>query len=235
MGETILQGKCWPTPGLGSPMLRRRLNDVDTGDRVEGLRMRVAITPPLTFFMVVGWAVVGGIGPAPLPLVVVGIIASPWLSWKIAGRMHRLIGRSAEGFVTTLTAQGGDPVPRGFSAEEAMVIRGDIAGAIAAYEQILHDEPTEVEAALRLAELYARPDGDQASAERVLQEARGRQPTRAQETRIGNALIDLYRATGQRSELKQELARFARMHHGSRAGESARRMLRDLVAEDHHG
>jgi hypothetical protein len=207
----------------------------DAGDRAQKLRMQVAITPPLTFFLGGGWllAGVGELMPMPMPVAVVGVIASPWLSWKIAGRMHWLIGRTAEGFVTTLTAQGGDPVPRGFSAEEAMVMRGDITSAIAAYEQILHDEPLEVEAALRLADLYARPDGDLVAAERVLQEARGREPTRAQETRIGNALIDLYRATNQRGPLKEELARFARLHHGSRAGEAARRMLRELVAEDH--
>lgn len=204
----------------------------DVGDRVQKLRMQVAIAPPLTFFLGGGWVLAGVGDLTPMPVAIVGLIASPWLSWKIAGRMHALVGRSAEGFVTTLTAQGGDPVPRGFSAEEAMVIRGDIAGAIAAYEQILHDEPMEVEAALRLADLHARPDGDSAAAERVLQETRGRQPSRTQETRIGNALIDLYRATNQRGPLKQELARFARLHHGSRAGEAARHLLRDLVAEE---
>jgi hypothetical protein len=54
-----------------------------------------------------------------------------------------------------------------------------------------------------------------------------------QELVIGNTLIDLYRRNGQREPLKAELARFARMQHGTEAGELARRHLRHLVEEDH--
>ena len=93
--------------------------------------------------------------------------------------------------------------------------------------------PEDVEARLRLAALFAGAAKQPTAAEHHLLEVRSVPHSPRQALVIGNALIDLYRATGQPHLLKAELARFARVHHGTDAGEQARRHLRHLVEEEH--
>jgi hypothetical protein len=64
-----------------------------------------------------------------------------------------------------------------------------------------------------------------------LLETRARTPTPAQEYAIANALIDLYRRTGQSGREMAELARFADRYRGSDGGNRAREALRRLKQE----
>jgi hypothetical protein len=132
-----------------------------------------------------------------------------------------------------LNSSGGERHSREYSEQQALVAAGRITDAVDSFRAHLVAFPDDVEARLRLVALLAGPAAQQEAGERLLLETRGMALSSRQETVIGNTLIDLYERTGQRHLLKAELARFARLNHGTDAAVHARRHLRQLVEEDH--
>lgn len=166
--------------------------------------------------------------PVPLSLLIVPDVALTalivWLLWTLV--------RSTGAVTNSLLMPSGTPPVREYSEQEALVARGEIAEAVDCYRSLIVAYPDDLDARLRLGALLAGPCSDPDSAERCFLEIRGLGPSAQQERIVGNGLIDLYRAGGQRPQLKAELARFARLNHLTRAGTLARRHLRRLTRED---
>ncbi len=205
----------------------RRLRDVDTGDQGEMVRF-------------VGLLVVYGCIPAylfgrmafpqaPSLLVIVGALAGPALLGRmvwplIVGTSHRLIGG--------LTANSGDPYTMQYSDIEALVIRGNFVEAAARYREIASTSFTEAEPHVRLGDLLTTHLRDETGAIEAYQAARTARPTRAEQSRITNALIDLHRRSGNTDALKDELLRYAQLHPNAPAGKHAREEVRRMVMEE---
>ena len=142
------------------------------------------------------------------------------------------VGLSSRALVNTISGAGNIRRAPSYSLQESLVARGRIADAEAAYLAHLAQQPLDLDARLALAALVRDHLHDAERAERLLREARAANPTWVQEYAIANALIDLYRKTGQAGKEISELARFAERYRdtdgGQRAREALRRLKRDI-------
>ena len=155
-----------------------------------------------------------------LPLIALGILG-----------IHAFTNRAARGLVHGIYAVGDIPPPRSYPRQDVMIVRGQYREAAEYFGDHLTVEPDDNEARLRLADLLEKHLNDLAGAERLYVEVRGRQPTRGEEVRAANGLIDLYRKQGNRERLLVELARFRDRYPGTPGAEAAARLLSDLKAE----
>lgn len=138
------------------------------------------------------------------------------------------LGAGSRGLVQLVFAGGNIPRGPAFSLEESLIARGEYQHARQALEDRLREGKDQVAIQLRLADLHARLLGDHAGAERWYLAARAAGPDRGEAWVVTNGLVDLYRAAGNRGRLMGELARLADSWPATRAGEDARRELRDL-------
>lgn len=119
------------------------------------------------------------------------------------------------------------PYLRSFSYQQAMVMRGDVIGAIRSYEALITEEPDDVHVRLAAAELLARTPGFAERAATLYREARALPAaTRRNELAATNALIDLYRgALADDGKMRTELRRLADRFAGTPPGDLARDAL----------
>ena len=168
----------------------------------------------------------------PVALLLMWVVA-PLLAALMAYLVSHFFTRLSRALLGGLQSSGGERHSREYSEQQSLIVAGRIDEAIDSYQAYLVAYPEDVEARLRLAALYAGAAKQPDAAEYHLLESRGMPHSPRQELVIGNGLIDLYQATGQPHLLRAELARFARVHHGTEAAEQARQHLRHLVQEDH--
>jgi hypothetical protein len=166
-------------------------------------------------------------------LLVLTWIVTPALAFLVAGLLSALFSGISRAVIGGLHSSGGEAHSREYSEQQALVAFGRIEEAVDSYSAHLVAFPEDVEARLRLAALLADAAGLPDRAEALYHEARALPHSPRQALVISNALIDLHRKRGQHHALRAELARFARTHHGTQAGEHARQELRQLVEDDH--
>lgn len=126
-----------------------------------------------------------------------------------------------------------------YSLEDTLAVRGDVAGALASYEQHVAADANNVSARLRAAELYAGKGGNPARAAELLREAqRVPKVSRSDHLYATNRLIDLYvGALNDVDKALWELRRLVQAYPGSTdIGRYARTALLELkqrqAAED---
>lgn len=142
-----------------------------------------------------------------------------------------LLGEGSRRFVGVLFAAGNIPPDPSFSLEESLIARGDLENARLVLEARVAEGRDPVATQLRLADLHARLLREPAAAERWYLAARSGTRDDRQRWEATNGLVDLYRASGQTGRLMTELARLAEMWPGTRAGQDAKRELRELKRE----
>jgi hypothetical protein len=127
---------------------------------------------------------------------------------------------------------GSTPYRATHSAEEALAARGDIAGALAAYEGLMTREARNVVARKQAAELYAR-HGNAARAAALFAEVRRIAGVeRGDELYASQRLIDLYLGPlGDRGRALVELRRLAERFPDTPEAEGALRAMRRLKDE----
>lgn len=209
----------------------RRLEDsAELVDRVQRLRIGI----PLFLMLLLGALVLGNQGMITAGQQWFGALAlAPVISYLVAAGYDRIAGAAAGGLIgSVFSTGGGDRHAREYSEQEALVAQGRIAEAIDSFRSHLVAFPGDIEARLRLAAIFAGPAADTDAAERCYLEARQMDSQGRRETLIGNALIDLYQSSNLKSKLMAELSRFARLHHGTVAGQRARDRVRQLAEED---
>lgn len=201
------------------------------GDQAQFLRLGFLLVGScFTVALLIGFLLVkrnqvgavGFLGVALLGILVGAVFTA--FAWAGAGA-------SSRAFVDTVTAAGGIRAAQGYSQQESLVARGKYVEAEVAYQVHLAGAPGAMNARLALAALVRDHMKDAVRAERLFLEARELRPTPAQEAAIANALIDLYRATGQRGREMAELARFADRFKDTDGGRRAREALRRFKAE----
>jgi hypothetical protein len=197
---------------------------VDTGDQGEMVRFvgLVAIYGCIPAYL---------LGRMALPqvselLVIVGALGGPAL---VARLIWPLIVGASHGMVGGLSATSGDPYTMQYSEIETLVIRGNFTEAASRYREIAFTSLTEAEPHIRLGDVLTTHLHDDVGAIAAYQAARTARPTRAEQSRITNALIDLHRKAGNTEALKDELLRFAQLHPTAPAGQAAREEVRRMA------
>lgn len=208
----------------------KRLKDRHSGDYGLRLRLLGLLAAPLVLVSgITGWRLASS-GAIPSA---VGLLF-PLGGFGLAMLLRELIwwatGRTSELLTGTLLSGRGISGGPGYSFEESLVIRGKYAEAAESYRSHIARLPEDIPVRFRLADLLLLHLGDTVEAERLYREIRRLAPTPDQEFRATNALIDLYRETGNRGGLMAELARFSAANAGSTAAEAARRELAALKA-----
>jgi len=130
---------------------------------------------------------------------------------------------------SAIYAPRGDTTPyqRTFSYQHAMVMRGDVLGAIRSFEALVSEQPEDVAVHLAAADLLARTPGFAERAATLYREARLLPAaTRTTELVSTNALIDLYCGPlADDGKMRSELRRLADRFAGTPPGELARETL----------
>jgi len=209
-----------------TPTPIKRLKDVDTGDQAEQIRFTVLVVIPGTFMLLLVEQMVWGPGYLLLKIAL-NVSLLTLLSRLIWPLIHHGSGK----FINGLMSGGGEKHTVEYSEVEALVIQGRHDEALVMYRAIA-EEVEDADVRLRLGDLLQIHFKDRNAAEAAYLSARHAKPTPTQESRIVNALIDLYRETGNREGMKRELTRFARLHAGTTAGEHARDAVRRMAQEE---
>jgi len=205
----------------------KRLTDSDSSDHMFLLTLAVRIGPVVMIMLL---AVEFFFAPNLVLLLLLPDVAATAL---IVLGAYKLFGGLARATGSVLFPSGaGTPAPREYSEQEALVIRGRYVEAADSYRAIIEDEPTNIDARMRLGSLLATECRDPAAAEVVYLEIRSLKPTAQQDWVSSNALIDQYHREGNRDRLKEELAGLSRRFRNTDAGASARRRLKELHDED---
>jgi hypothetical protein len=167
------------------------------------------------------------------PLIVLSVIAGSLVLgvwwWLFVTRVSRGAGRALTEFIQP-TAAGS--YERQYSHEDAMVMRGDVGGALSSYEEIILEAPNDPQPRLRAAELYAK--SEQRERAEMLYRSVQRLPRLKPGDDIfaSNRLVDLYLAwPGHETKGLRELRRLIDTYPETDVAERARAGLVNLKSQ----
>jgi len=177
-------------------------------------------------FCVIGFLlclVVGikGVVQVPLVVVVAGSLAFAAVRFGL-GFSH-----AAGQFVARFVAPSGSTTPYqyGYSYQQALASRGDVAGALESYEAVLQDTPGEVEAQVQAAELYLT-SGNVARAMELFRAVRTVPGvSSARDIYASNRLVDLHLLAKEAGRALVELRRLIERYPGTDTAIRAREAL----------
>ncbi|HEY3113480.1 MAG TPA: tetratricopeptide repeat protein [Gemmatimonadaceae bacterium] len=152
------------------------------------------------------------------------ILATCW--WLFVTRLSRGAGKAFGAFIQP---SGAGSYERQYSQQDAMVMRGDVGGALSSYEEIILEVPDDAQPRLRAAELYTKTGLRERAEE--LYRAVQRLPHVAPKDDIfaSNRLVDLYLAwPGHETKGLRELRRLIDTYPETDAAKRARAGLVNL-------
>jgi tetratricopeptide (TPR) repeat protein len=149
--------------------------------------------------------------------------------WYLVIGMSRAAGKLFGEFIQP-TASGS--YERQYSHEDAMVMRGDVGGALASYEEIILEAPTDPQPRLRAAELYAT-GGQRERAEELYRSVQRLQRVPPKDDVFAsNRLVDLYLAwPGNETKALRELRRLIDRYPNTDAATHSRAGLTNLKSK----
>lgn len=200
----------------------------DAAERAQLLKIAFWLGGPM---LIIGAGTIGFVGrrfDLPGWAVLLLLISLLPATWGAILLVERGTANAARGLITALHSANQEPQRTGFSAQEALVARGQFAEAVALYRAHLAAAPGDVEALLALGRLLAGPLVDHEGAAACFRTARRLATEPRWERAIANELIDLYGRMGETGRLRGELARFAEANSGTREGIAAAKRLREL-------
>ena len=206
------------------------LRDVDLAEKTHRRILLIKLAIPGSIMLGLLFTVLYLKGFIPLPTYKFLLLMLPALIWLLAQLLRVGIEKASHGLVGVLMSSGGDPVVPGYSAQEALVVRGKITDAISSYRERIDALPEDIGARIRLASLLAG-NGELEEAQEWLETARALDTKSRHELVISDALVNIHQESGNRAALKAELARMARSFPGPPAGRGAADSLRKLVSE----
>ena len=194
-----------------------------------GLRLKAAGYGAMT-----GMLTFGAMGLVPLPggLIVRLAIAVciGYLATMGTIKLSDAAGAVAKGF--TLPSGDSTPYEQTFSYQEAMIMRGDITGALESYEAIIAEQPGLVAARLRAAEHYVKGHRNPARAAELFREVRDMPGVPVRDAVYSSSrLVDLYDGPlNEPGRAVVELRRIIEQFPGSDMARHARTALPALKA-----
>lgn len=140
--------------------------------------------------------------------------------WYFVTRLSHGAGKVFGAFIQP-TAAGS--FERQYSHEDAMVMRGDVAGALASYEQIILEAPADPQPRLRAAELYAKAKQPERAEALYRAVQRLHRVAPKDDIFASNRLVDLYLAwPGHETNGLRELRRLIDIYPETDVAERAR-------------
>ena len=163
-----------------------------------------------------------------------GVAAAALVIGGTAGWLHV----AGEAWSLWLAPRGsGRGVDPDFSLEDAMLVRGDVAGALHSFERLIATRPTDARVRIRAADVYAGPGARPRRARELFQEARGMRGAPASiDIYASNRLVDLYLGVlNDGRAARAELRGLAQRYPGTPVGAQAADALRRLGPADAGG
>ncbi len=181
----------------------------------------------VTFGAVMLMTLIGGVVPslgAVLGVMGVGL-AMGALTAYMGSRMGEGAGIVVQSFVQP--SGNSTPYEQSFSYQEAMIMRGDIDGALECFESIIAEQPTLVAPRLRAAEHYARGDRNPTRAAELFREIRAIPDVPIRDAIYSSSrLVDLYDGPlADPGRALVELRRIIELYPGSDVAKHARSAL----------
>jgi hypothetical protein len=180
--------------GAEPPRYRPTLLDRLGPDGINRVRVLPAAGACAVIAMIAG-AYVGGREGWPVAVIipVVALLAAGVgaLAWLMAIKLVDAAGAGLSRFIAPSGAS--TPAVPDYSYQDALVMRGDVAGALQSFESIIGATPSIVDARIRAADLYAGHGGDPQRAADLFREVQ-RMPnvSPTDELYASNRLVDLY-------------------------------------------
>ena len=209
----------------------------DTAGPDAGLRLKAAaygaMTGALTFACLMLIAAQGGSSPRAGGLFVfllIGILVG-WLTTYLTNKISDGAGAVAKSF--TLPSGNSTPYEQTFSYQEALAIRGDMAGALESYEAIISENPTAIPPRMKAAEHYATKNRNPARAAELFREIRSMEGVSSRDSIYASSrLVDLYEGPlADPGRALVELRRIIELHPNSSLATHARTALPRLKAQ----
>jgi hypothetical protein len=198
-----------------------------SGSSDEPLRLlRITVGMLLLFGTAVA-VVLAVSGAEPRALRLVGMF---WAIYGfLVGLTSGVLEPVIEGLARVLADLGLIRWGGGYSAIEALTVRGDFATAAEAYRERAQRPADRVEATVRRAVLLGGPLQQPETALVELEALRRGKLTPAEDVKVGVALVDLYeRRLGDPGSAMTELRRLIDLHPGHASARRLRRALADL-------
>jgi tetratricopeptide (TPR) repeat protein len=137
--------------------------------------------------------------------------------------------RAAGAFAKAVTMPSGKSTPyeEQFSREESLAARGDVAGALEAFERVIAEQPSAIAPRMRAAELYASRGGNPGRAAELFREIRGIAGVPVRDAVYASSrLVDLYDgALDDPGRALVELRRIIELYPGTPVATHARNAL----------
>jgi tetratricopeptide (TPR) repeat protein len=150
-----------------------------------------------------------------------GAIAAVLAVWIVP-----IIGESVGNFF--FNPGGGEYRPDDHATAAALRARGDPEGAIALYEKILEDDPSDAAAVVGIARIYAGDLDNTARAAATLARALERDWTPRQSSMLANQLADIYLLKDSPRLARDVIAQVARVMPGTKFAENAQQRVREI-------
>jgi hypothetical protein len=171
-------------------------------------------------------SLLGGVPSLAAVLALVGVaIALGALTAYLGSRMGEGAGVVVQSFVQP--SGNSTPYEQSFSYQEAMVMRGDVDGALESYEAIIAEQPALVSARLAAAEHYVRGNRNPARAVELFRQIRGIPGVPIRDAIYASSrLVDLYDGPlAEPGRALVELRRIIELYPGSDVAKHARTAL----------
>lgn len=161
--------------------------------------------------------------------LVVALVAGA-LTAVVGGKLGDGAGAVAQAFIQP--SGNSTPYEQTFSYQEAMIMRGDVDGALESYEAIIAEQPTLVAARLRAAEHYVKGNRNPKRAAELFREVRDLPGVPVRDAVYSSSrLVDLYDGPLEEpGRAVVELRRIIELHPGSEMARRAREALPELKA-----
>jgi hypothetical protein len=216
----------------GKDEYRRTIFDRQGPEAVHFVRTVLSVVLPIVFGACIGGALAWRSGFSPglivLSALAGSVVFAVWW-WYFVTRVSHGAGKMFGEFIQP---SGAGSYERQYSYEDAMVMRGDIEGALTSYERMILERPNDTQPRMRAAELYAK-SGLRERAEtlyRSIQRLAGK-PLSA-DVAASNRLVDLYLAwPGHETKGLRELRRLIDTYPETEVAERARAGLVNLKSQ----
>lgn len=169
------------------------------------------------------------LGGVPSLAAVLGLFVVALALGALTAYMGSRFGEGAGAVVQSFVQPSGNSTPyeQSFSYQEAMIMRGDIDGALESYEAIIDEQPTLVSARLAAAEHYTRGNRNPARAAELFREIRAIPGVPLRDAIYASSrLVDLYDGPlDEPGRALVELRRIIELYPESDMAKHARRAL----------
>ena len=180
-----------------------------------------------------GWPIGVLFGAKGVPLVLV-IAASTFVAAYTVKRIMTVVPEGmARAFVYLIWPSGSStPYEPSYSNEQTLAARGDLAGALEAYEAAMRLRPMDPEPRFQAAELLFNSDTPDKAIRLFVQARRLSGKNRSRELYATQRLIDLYLGKlDDRPRARAELRQLVQRFPGTREATAAQKLLDELSAE----